>query len=138
MEGIKLKFNIYTENKKMKNIDIISIPVSEPEKAKEFYVNTLGFKVIFEGESPEGKWFQLGIPGDNTSISLVSGPGHAPSGSVKGTIIATDDIEKDVKALREKGVQLPDINVFPHGKIATFTDPDGNQWVLRQAPEFQK
>ena len=120
----------------MKNIEIISIPVNDPEKAKEFYVHILGFVIVFEGQSPEGKWLQLALPGDKVSVSLVSGPRHAPAGSVKGTIIATDDIEHDVRILSEKGVKIPGINEFPHGMIATFNDPDGNQWVLRQAPKF--
>lgn len=63
---------------------------------------------------------------------------HARAGSVKGTVIITDDIEKDVKALRNKGIQLPDIQNFHYGKITTFSDPDGNQWVLKEAPQYQK
>ena len=39
--------------------------------------------------------------------------------------------------LRKKGIHLPDVQNFPHGKITTFSGPDGNQWVLRQAAKFQ-
>jgi predicted enzyme related to lactoylglutathione lyase len=67
---------------------------------------------------------------------LVSGHPHAQPGSVKGNIISTNDIENDVKELRSKGAFLTDIQAFPHGKVSTFSDPDGNQWVLREAQKF--
>lgn len=120
----------------MRAIEIISIPVSNQETAKNFYVNQLGFNVAFEGETPQGKWIQLSLPDDNISISLVSGHLHAQPGSIKGNIISTDDIENDVKELRSTGVKITDIQGFTHGKISTFADPDGNQWVLREAPKY--
>lgn len=119
----------------MKTIETISIPVADQEKAKEFYVQKLGFSVLFEAVTPQGHWIQLGIPKDNTSITLVNGPHHAAPGTVKGTIIGTDNIAKDVEVLRSKGVKMQDVQNFPHGKITTFADPDGNQWVLREAPK---
>lgn len=120
----------------MKTIEIISIPVSNQETAKNFYVNHLGYKIVFEVDTPQGHWVQLALQNDNTSISLVSGQSHAQPGSIKGNIISTDDIETDVKTLRAKGVTISDIQNFPHGKISTFSDPDGNQWVLREAPKY--
>lgn len=120
----------------MKTIEIISIPVANQETAKKFYVNKLGFKIMFEASSPQGSWIQLALQDDNTSISLVSGHPHAQAGSVKGNIISTVDIENDVKDLRAKGAILSDIQNFPYGKISTFRDLDGNQWVLREAPKY--
>lgn len=116
----------------MNKIETISIPVTDQEKAREFYVGKLGFKVIFENATPQGKWLQLAIPNDNTSISLVSGAMHAPAGSMKGTIISTNNVEDDVQHLRKKGVNADDVQQFPYGKISSFSDPDGNQWVLRE------
>jgi catechol 2,3-dioxygenase-like lactoylglutathione lyase family enzyme len=120
----------------MKAIEIISIPVAQQEPSKNFYVNQLGFKIIFEGDSPQGKWIQLALPGDKISITLVSGHPHAQPGNSKGNIISTDDIKKDVKELQSKGVTLTDVQNFLHGKISSFADPDGNQWVLREAPKY--
>lgn len=117
----------------MRSIEIISIPVANQEISKDFYVDKLGFKILFEGETPQGKWLQLSLPNDDTSITLVTGENHAAPGSVKGNIISTDDIQRDVESLRNKGVNLPDAQNFPHGKITKFSDPDGNQWILRQA-----
>ena len=120
----------------MKSIEIISIPVANQETAKSFYVNQLGFTIIFESNTPQGKWLQLSLPNDSTSISLVTGKMAAKPGSVKGTIISTGNIEKDIETLRNKGIQLPDVQNFPHGKITLFNDPDGNQWILRQAAKY--
>ncbi|MCA0429147.1 MAG: VOC family protein [Bacteroidetes bacterium] len=120
----------------MKTIEIISIPVANQETAKNFYVDKVGFKIVFEAATPQGNWIQLALQDDNTSISLVSGYPHAQAGSIKGNIISTNDIDKDVKDLRAKGVILSDIQNFPHEKISTFSDPDGNQWVLRETPKY--
>ncbi|MGO1585567.1 MAG: VOC family protein [Mesonia sp.] len=121
----------------MKAIETISIPVTNQENAKKFYIDKLNFEVVFEGSSPDGnKWLQLAIPNDKTSITLVKGPEHAKSGSVKGTIISTDDIEADQKYLKSKGVKLAPIQEMPFGKITSFSDPDGNEWVLRQAANW--
>jgi catechol 2,3-dioxygenase-like lactoylglutathione lyase family enzyme len=122
----------------MKAIEMISIPVSDQEQAKRFYVD-LGFNVVFEGNTPDGgKWVQLGIPSDSTTITLVTGPHFGTAGSVKGLMIATEDIRSDIARLRKKGVKAADVQELPHGKISSFADPDGNQWVLREAPGFHR
>lgn len=120
----------------MKSIEIISIPVADQEAAKNFYQNKLGFKTIFEGDTPQGKWIQLSLPNDVISISLISGHPQMQPGSVKGNIISTDDIEKDVEELSAKGINLPTVQNLPHGKISFFNDTDGNQWVLREAVKY--
>ncbi|WP_051292983.1 VOC family protein [Olivibacter sitiensis] len=121
----------------MRNIEMISIPVSNQEQAKQFYTDKLGFIVVFEGQTPDGgTWLQLGLPDDDTTITLGSGPMFAPAGSIKGLMLSTDDIEKDVEALRTKGVDVPDIQTFPHGKMTSLSDPDGNQWLIRETPKF--
>jgi predicted enzyme related to lactoylglutathione lyase len=117
----------------MKTVELISIPVSDQENAKNFYVQKLGFNLVFEGSTPDGgKWIQIGLPGDRVTFSLVTGQMHANPGSLKGIIINTDDIKTDVSKLRQKGISASDIRDFPHGKISSFSDPDGNQWVLRE------
>lgn len=121
----------------MKTIETISIPVHDQELSKSFYVDKLGFVVLFEGGTPDGgKWIQLSIPNDSTSITLVKEPIPAQTGSVKGTIISTDNIEEDFLSLRNKGIDVTPVQEFPHGKIASFSDLDGNQWVLREAPKY--
>lgn len=50
----------------MKTIEIISIPVANQETAKNFYVDKVGFKIVFEAETPQGNWIQLALQDDNT------------------------------------------------------------------------
>lgn len=121
----------------MNTIEMVSVPVSNQEEAKQFYTDKLGFNLIFEGQTPDGgKWVQLGLPNDNTSITLGSGQMFSPVGSLKGLMISTDDIEKDVEQLKAKGVNVADIQNFPHGRITFLSDPDGNQWLIKEAPKY--
>lgn len=121
----------------MNTIEMVSIPVNNQEEAKQFYTDKLGFVVIFEGQTPDGsKWLQLALPNDNTSITLGSGQMFPPVGSIKGLVLSTDNIEKDFTQLKSKGVNVADIQTFPHGKMTFFTDPDGNQWLIKEALKF--
>lgn len=118
----------------MKTIEMISIPVSDQEKAKQFYTEKAGFALVFEGGTPEGgKWIQVSLPGDKVMFTLVAGEMHAAPGSMRGTIIHTENISEDVLSLRKQGIKASEIQELPHGKISSFSDPDGNQWVLREA-----
>ena len=55
----------------MKTIEIITIPVADQQKAKEFYMK-LGFRVMVEAPAEHGQtWVQMGLPNQATSISLL-------------------------------------------------------------------
>jgi hypothetical protein len=57
---------------KMKNIEIISIPVTDQLKSKEFYLK-LGLQIIMEAPMGNGQtWIQMGLPNQETSISLAT------------------------------------------------------------------
>lgn len=119
-------------------IEIISIPVTNQQTAKEFYQQILGFKLITEGsfseEMPEMQWIQL-APSESstTSITLVTWFEQMPPGSVRGLVISTNDLEADYEELSKKGIKLSPIQDAPWGKSAMFQDPDGNGWVLQQS-----
>ena len=130
----------------MKTIEIISIPVSNQEKSKEYYLK-LGFQVIVEAHMCNGHtWVQLAIPNQVTSISLVSWWPYKEvemsPGSLKGLMLETEDIEKEVKELRAKcvqvgtigrnGYELGKIDDTPWGKFTHLIDPDGNVISLHQ------
>lgn len=116
----------------MEFLEVVSIPVSDQQKAKEFYQN-IGFELINESDMGDGsKWVQLGLPGQATSITLVTWLTKITPGSSQGLVIRTNDIEKEVEELRAKGVTIDKIDPTPWGKFASFYDPDGNGMVLRQ------
>jgi len=116
----------------MKFLEVISVPVNSQEVSKQFYL-TIGFEIIVEAPMGDGNtWIQLGIPGQTTSISLVTWFTQMQPGGLAGVVIKTEDIEKDVTELKAKGVNIKDIDPTPWGKFATFYDPDGNSFVLRE------
>jgi predicted enzyme related to lactoylglutathione lyase len=119
----------------LKHIEIFSVPVSDQDKAKRFYIEVLGFKLLRDDPmGPEMRWVQLGIEGAVTSISLVTWFEEMPPGSLKGIMLQTADLAATVADYRSKGVAVSDIAEEPWGRYATFRDPDGNGFVLQQPP----
>ncbi len=107
----------------MKSVEIIMIPVKDRQKAKEFYLK-LGFKVVVEAPDPHGEvWIQMSLPDGNATISLAG---------LQGLICETDNIEKEIKELKTKDVEVGNIDDTPWGKFAWFKDLDGNSLCLHQ------
>ena len=107
----------------MKAVEIIMIPVKDRQKAKEFYLK-LGFQIIVEAPDPHGDtWIQLGLPNGNASISLAS---------FQAIICETDNIEKESKELKAKGIEVGKIDDTPWGKFAWLKDLDGNSLCLHE------
>lgn len=99
------------------------LPVRDRQQAKEFYLK-LGFKIIVEAPDPHGDpWIQMGLPNSTTTISLASFP---------GIICETDGIEKEIKELKSKGIEVGKIDTTPWGRFAWFKDLDGNRLCLHQ------
>jgi len=116
----------------MELIEVISVPVSNQEASKQFYLN-IGFQLIIEAPMGDGNnWIQLGLPGQATSISLVTWIRKMPPGTMQGLVLKTADIEKEVAGLKQKGIEVKDIDNTPWGRFADFYDPDGNGMILRE------
>ena len=116
----------------MKAIEVISIPVRDQEKSKEFY-QKLGFKVLMEVPfEKDKKWVQMGYEGGGASITLVTWFPNMPPGCVQGLVIKTDDVEKDTEELTARGVEVGEIDPTPWGKFISVKDPDGNVLSFRQ------
>jgi catechol 2,3-dioxygenase-like lactoylglutathione lyase family enzyme len=107
----------------MKSIEIIMIPVTDRQKAKEYYLK-LGFSVIMEAPGAHNDtWIQMGFPGTDTTISLAT---------FQAVICETDDIEKEIASLGEKGIEVGKIDQTPWGRFAWLKDLDGNSLCLHQ------
>lgn len=107
----------------MRSIEIIMLPVTDRQKAKDFY-RTLGFEVVVEAPDPHGNtWIQMALPGSTTTISLA---GFA------GVICETQDIEAEIKELKSKGIDVGKVDETPWGKFAWLKDRDGNSLCLHQ------
>jgi predicted enzyme related to lactoylglutathione lyase len=115
--------------------EILSVPVSDQQRAKAFYRDVLGFDLLREEPMGPGmSWIQLAPPGQSVTIALVSWFEQMKPGGLQGVMVNTEDIDAEYRSLRARGLQLTEIKQEPWGRYATFNDPDGNGWILRQPP----
>jgi catechol 2,3-dioxygenase-like lactoylglutathione lyase family enzyme len=119
---------------KINKLAIVSIPVSDQPIAKAFYRDKLGFEVTRDNPmGPDQQWIELIPPGAETSITLVTWFPNMPPGSVSGLVLDTDDVQAVFDTLKERGVNVTELENAPWGQFFTFNDPDGNGWVVQQA-----
>jgi hypothetical protein len=59
---------------------------------------------------------------------------QAEPGSVRGLQIVVADVAAARTELIDRGVEVSDLQEFPWGTFAFFSDPDGNSWALQQMP----
>jgi catechol 2,3-dioxygenase-like lactoylglutathione lyase family enzyme len=111
---------------------LFSVPVADQDRAKAFYVDTLGFDLIADVEmGPGQRWVQVGPPGGQTTMTLVTWFETMPAGSLRGLVIETDDLEAEITALAGRGVTLSDVQAAPWGQFVPLEDPDGNGLILQ-------
>ncbi|MFZ0172102.1 MAG: VOC family protein [Acidimicrobiales bacterium] len=119
------------------HISVISVPVSNPDRSKEFYVGVLGFEVEMDQSSPAMRWVMLRLPGSGTAITLTTWFETMPAGSLRGTVMSVPDVEAAAADLRAKGAIDDDAEIesAPWGRWVTVEDPDGNGWIVQQDAE---
>ena len=115
------------------HIQLFSLPVSNQDRSRDFYVDLLGFELISDVQMGPGmRWLQVGPPGGATSITLVTRFPTMPAGFVKGIVLETDDLEGDIAVLKSRGVLIEgEIQEMPWGRFVAFDDPDGNGIALQ-------
>ena len=128
-------------------LEVVVVPVSDVDRAREFYEGQLGFVVDHDTWLGEGtRLVQLTPPGSGCSI--VIGEGVVPPmepGSVQGLQLVVPDLQAAHGQLVDAGVQVSDVQVLgedpnpdPDGDpldnvgFVFFQDPDGNGWALQQ------
>ncbi len=113
-------------------LELIQVPVSDIDRAKEFYVERVGFRADHDHQvSDELRFVQVTPPGSACSIALTSGAHQMAPGSLDGLQMVVDDAEASRSELAERGVEVSDVQVFPWGSFVFFKDPDGNGWALQ-------
>ena len=120
----------------VQDVTVVSVPVSDQERAKAFYVDTLGFELVRDDDSVPGiRWVQVAPKGGGTSLTLVNWFETMPAGSVRGLVMGCDDLECECERLQADGVRSDGPpQERPWGAIeAVIYDPDGNAIVLQQA-----
>ena len=114
-------------------LELIGVPVSDPDRAKAFYVDQAGFNPDHDHTvSEDVRFIQLTPPGSACSIALGKGVIDTEPGSVQGLQLVVDDIEAAHSELSGRGVEVSPIQDFPWGRFVFFTDPDGNGWAVQQ------
>jgi len=121
------------------------VPVTNVDRAKNFYENQLGFHVDHDTKVNETvRVVQLTPPGSGCSIVIGTGIVEMPPGSLKGLQLVVNDLQKARAQLMANGVKVSEItrmgaqpdNFEGHGLdnigFIFFDDPDGNGWAVQQ------
>ena len=136
-----------SENAGVKNVDmkleVVTIPVSDVDRATEFYVG-LGWR---QDVTPPGSGIvQLTPSGSSCSVQFGTNRTSAAPGSAQNMFLIVSDIEATYDYLVARGVEVSEVfhmgpdgqvsGVAPdhasYGSLATFSDPDGNTWLLQE------
>jgi catechol 2,3-dioxygenase-like lactoylglutathione lyase family enzyme len=131
-------------------LEVVLIPVSDVDRAKEFYVQKCGFTLDVDHQpNDEFRVVQITPPGSACSLTFGKGLGDAAPGSYRGTHLVVSDIVAAHADLTGRGVAVSDVrHMTPQGwqpgvdpahtkynSFADFSDPDGNTWVLQEVPD---
>ena len=115
-------------------LELVSVPVSDVDRAKAFYTEQAGFNADHDHTVTEQiRFVQLTPPGSACSIAIGTGLSQMAPGSLEGLQVVVDDIELARDALASRGVEVSEIQDFPWGSFVFFSDPDGNGWAVQQA-----
>jgi len=137
-------------------LEVVVLPVSDVDRAKAFY-GRLGFREDVDFAGNDGyRIVQLTPPGSPCSIIFGTGVTAARPGSVDRLVLAVDDIAAARDELRAHGVEVsvfhdaggglgggfyagtkgraagPDPQRRSYATYASFSDPDGNVWLLQE------
>ena len=141
-------------------LEVVVIPVSDVDRAKEFYAAALGCREDNDVGGGGFRAVQMTPPGSQCSIVFGQGVTSAAPGSVDRLLLAVDDIEKVRDELVDRGVDVGGIFHHTGGSLgggffadpaahapgldperrsyasyASFRDPDGNGWMLQELTE---
>ncbi|MEU1482837.1 VOC family protein [Streptomyces sp. NPDC005752] len=133
-------------------LEVVPVPVTDMDRAKAFYTEKVNFKLDLDDEvAPGMRIIQMTPPGSRCSIAMLQGmppfPGEkvmAP-GTLHGLHICVTDIETAREELVSRGVEVSPVRHvgatgWEEGKgdtwnsFMSFSDPDGNGWVVQEAP----
>lgn len=140
-------------------LEVIVIPVSNVDRAKQFY-GDLGWRLDADFSFDDGfRVIQFTPPGSGASVIFGTNVTAAAPGSAKGLYLIVSDIEATRKELLSRGVKVsepfhgggdvhtgadephlfgsvrlagPDPERRSYFSLASFSDPDGNGWMLQE------
>ena len=112
-------------------VQIVSVPVSDQKRAKDFYLNSLGFELQQEIPFGDGmRWIEVAPEGSTASLTLVTWFEAMPPGSLQGLVVATDDIrathEESCSPEASPSIFLP--QRCPAGPRRSSATPTATAW----------
>lgn len=114
-------------------LELVCVPVSDIDAAKEFYVDKVGFAADVDSRVDESlRFVQLTPPGSGCSICLGEGLTTMAPGSLEGLQLVVDDAAAARAELSARGVDVSEVDEQPWGRFVYFSDPDGNAWTVQQ------
>ena len=117
-------------------LELVSVPVSDVDRARDFYADKVGFHLDTDQRVDEDlRFIQLTPPGSACSIAIGSGFLDVPPGSTQGLQLVVEDADAARQELADRGVEVSEVEDFPWGRFVFFSDPDGNRWSVQQLPE---
>ena len=117
-------------------LELVTLPVSDVDRAKAFYADAAGFTAEHDVTVDENiRFVQLTPPGSACSIALGKGLTEAAPGSVQGLQLVVADADAARAELAGRGVLVSDVQEFPWGRFVFFADPDGNGWAVQELPQ---
>jgi catechol 2,3-dioxygenase-like lactoylglutathione lyase family enzyme len=120
-------------------LELVPIPVSDVDRAKEFYVNKVGFHLDHDVRPNEAmRVVQLTPPGSACSVLLSVGLPEISDmvpGSQKALHLVVDDINEARESLMSLGVECGGVDDMGGILYVYFKDPDSNSWLLQEIPE---
>jgi len=122
-------------------LEVVVIPVTDVDRAKEFYTGTLGFHLDADTRPTETmRVVHMTPPG--SACSVVIGPKVAAPGTDLGSSASLQLVVPDIEAARAqlagRGVEVTPVQTLDPrdgGKFVFFTDPDGNNWAVQEVRE---
>jgi predicted enzyme related to lactoylglutathione lyase len=114
-------------------LELISVPVSDVDRAKAFYTERVGFNADHDFTVSEDlRFVQLTPPGSACSIAIGKGLTQVAPGTYQGLQMVVSNIEEARAELAGRGVDVSEVRDFPWGRFVFFSDPDGNGWAVQE------
>jgi catechol 2,3-dioxygenase-like lactoylglutathione lyase family enzyme len=134
-------------------LEVVVVPVSDVDRAKAFYLS-MGWRLDADFASGDWRVMQVTPPGSACSFFFGKGLTNATPGSVQGLLLMVDDVDAARAELIGYGIEVSQVFHFENnllrftgtrGRVpgpdperrsyftfASFSDPDGNEWVLQE------
>jgi len=132
-------------------LEVVAIPVSDVDRAKAFY-GGLGWRLDADFSNRDGRLVQFTPPGSRCSVQFGTSVTPAATGTAQNLFLVVSDIEAAREELVRRGVRVSEVFHYSgldrvhsdarlsgpapgrrsYGSFVSFSDPDGNGWVVQE------